>query len=88
MHFIWGDPGVYVDLGEWRGVCRVKVHWLEVYSSVNAVFAWRGIPASSGAHGSGSDRERGSWTCNLTKAEGIVVSSCLPRQSQRRRSLV
>ena len=27
---IQGEPGVYVDLGEWEGVFRVKVnHWLE-----------------------------------------------------------
>jgi len=30
LHFIWGGPGVSMDLGEWEGVFRVNGnHWLE-----------------------------------------------------------
>ena len=31
IHFSWGKPEVYMDLGEWEGVLlRVKFHWLEL----------------------------------------------------------
>lgn len=39
-----GEPGVYIDLGEWEGFFSVNVsHWLEFKSSMNASFEWRGV---------------------------------------------